>query len=131
MLHTMPANQWLKPDTIAIGAKNNATLIDAELLRIKSTLDRRINNAEKASTRNSNIILQSKKILIKQDNERWTNGNEIDTIIKKNKSPYYIKIKEPTYVHLLYWTSWLDASGFQFRDDMYDLDKKLYDKLRS
>jgi murein L,D-transpeptidase YcbB/YkuD len=73
----------------------------------------------------------SKKILIKQDNERWANGNEIDTIIKKNKAPYYIKIKEPTYVHLLYWTSWLNASGFQFRDDMYDLDKKLYDKLRS
>jgi murein L,D-transpeptidase YcbB/YkuD len=78
-----------------------------------------------------NPVDLAKKILIKQDNERWANGNEIDTIIKKNKAPYYIKIKEPTYVHLLYWTSWLDASGFQFRDDMYDLDKMLYDKLRS
>ena len=78
-----------------------------------------------------NPVDLAKKILIKQDNERWANGNEIDTIIKKNKAPYYIKIKEPTYVHLLYWTSWLNASGFQFRDDMYDLDKKLYDKLRN
>jgi murein L,D-transpeptidase YcbB/YkuD len=78
-----------------------------------------------------NPVDLAKKILIKQDNERWANGNEIDTIIKKNKSPYYIKIKEPTYVHLLYWTSWLNDAGFQFRDDMYDLDKKLYDKLRS
>jgi murein L,D-transpeptidase YcbB/YkuD len=77
-----------------------------------------------------NPVDLAKKILIKQDNERWASGNEIDTIIKKNKAPYYIKIKEPTYVHLLYWTSWLNASGFQFRDDMYDLDKKLYDKLR-
>jgi murein L,D-transpeptidase YcbB/YkuD len=77
-----------------------------------------------------NPVDLAKKILIKQDNERWASGNEIDTIIKKNKAPYYIKIKEPTYVHLLYWTSWLNASSFQFRDDMYNLDKILYDKLR-
>jgi murein L,D-transpeptidase YcbB/YkuD len=76
-----------------------------------------------------NPVELAKRILIKQDNERWANGNEIDTIIKKNKAPYYIKIKEPTYVHILYWTSWLNTTGFQFRDDIYDLDKVLYDKL--
>jgi murein L,D-transpeptidase YcbB/YkuD len=73
----------------------------------------------------------AKKILNKQDNERWANGNEIDSIIKKNKESYYIKIKEAVYVHQLYWTSWSNNGKLQFRDDMYDLDKMLYVKLRN
>ena len=78
-----------------------------------------------------NPVDLAKKILKNQDNGRWTTGNEIDLIIKKNKEPYYIKVKEPIYIHQLYWTSWLSDSGFQFRDDMYNLDKMLYDKLRN
>jgi murein L,D-transpeptidase YcbB/YkuD len=78
-----------------------------------------------------NPVDLAKKILKNQDNGRWATGNEIDSIIKKNKEPYYIKVKEPIYIHQLYWTTWLSGSGFQFRDDMYNLDKILYDKLRN
>jgi murein L,D-transpeptidase YcbB/YkuD len=52
----------------------------------------------------------------------------IDEIIAK-KETYYIKVKQPVYIHQLYWTSWSDKKGLQFRDDIYNLDKILYNKL--
>lgn len=52
----------------------------------------------------------------------------IDKIIAA-KETYYIKVKEPIYIHQLYWTSWSDKNGLQFRDDIYNLDKILYNKL--
>ncbi len=55
--------------------------------------------------------------------------DEIDEIIAK-KETYYIKVKQPIYIHQLYWTSWFDKNGLQFRDDIYNLDKKLADKLK-
>jgi len=55
--------------------------------------------------------------------------DEIDEIIAK-KETYYIKVKQPIYIHQLYWTSWSDKKGLQFRDDIYNLDKVLYEKLR-
>lgn len=54
--------------------------------------------------------------------------DEIDEIIAK-KETYYIKVKQPIYIHQLYWTSWADKKGLQFRDDIYNLDKVLYEKL--
>ncbi|KIX21815.1 hypothetical protein SY27_03755 [Flavobacterium sp. 316] len=71
----------------------------------------------------------SEKIL---DNEErgWTK-KEIDTIIKK-KNIKTIPIKNEINVYILYWTNWLDKDGsLQFRDDIYNLDKKLYNSLRS
>lgn len=56
--------------------------------------------------------------------------DEIDKIIAKKES-YYIKVKQPIYIHQLYWTSWSDKKGLQFRDDIYNIDKTLYDKLRN
>lgn len=76
-----------------------------------------------------NPVVLAKEILKTQDNERWADGSEIDSIIKKNKEPYYIKVKEPIFIHQLYWTSWSDKNGLQFREDIYNLDKILYDKL--
>lgn len=55
--------------------------------------------------------------------------DEIDEIIEKNET-YYIKVKQPIYIHQLYWTSWSDKKGLQFREDIYNLDKVLYDKLK-
>ena len=52
----------------------------------------------------------------------------IDKIIA-NKETYYIKVKQPIFIHQLYWTSWSDKNGLQFRDDIYNLDKTLYEKL--
>ncbi len=54
--------------------------------------------------------------------------DEIDEIIAKEET-YYIKVKQPIYIHQLYWTSWSDKKGLQFRDDIYNLDKVLYEKL--
>lgn len=54
--------------------------------------------------------------------------DEIDEIIAK-KETYYIKVKQPIYIHQLYWTSWSDKKGLQFRDDIYNLDKVLFEKL--
>lgn len=54
--------------------------------------------------------------------------DEIDEIIEK-KETYYIKVKQPIFIHQLYWTSWSDKNGLQFRDDIYNIDKILYDKL--
>lgn len=56
--------------------------------------------------------------------------DEIDRIIEKKES-YYIKVKQPIYIHQLYWTSWSDKNGLQFRDDIYNLDRVLYEKLIS
>ena len=55
--------------------------------------------------------------------------DEIDKIIDK-KETYYIKVKQPIYIHQLYWTSWSDKNGLQFRDDIYNIDMVLYDKLK-
>lgn len=54
--------------------------------------------------------------------------DEIDKIIA-DKETYYIKVKQPIYIHQLYWTSWCNKKGLQFRDDIYNLDKILSDKL--
>jgi L,D-transpeptidase YcbB len=56
--------------------------------------------------------------------------DEIDKIIAK-KETYYVKVKEPIFIHQLYWTSWSDKKGLQFREDIYNIDKILYDKLRN
>ena len=54
----------------------------------------------------------------------------IDEVIAK-KETYYIKVKQPIYIHQLYWTSWSDKNGLQFREDIYNLDEILYKKLRN
>lgn len=56
--------------------------------------------------------------------------DEIDKIIAKKES-YYIKVKQPIYIHQLYWTSWSDKNGLQFRDDIYNIDFILFNKLNA
>jgi len=34
-------------------------------------------------------------------------------------------------VYLFYWTSWIENDKLQFRDDIYELDKVLFQKLRN
>lgn len=41
-----------------------------------------------------------------------------------------VGLKKGTHVHQLYWTAWMDKDGLQFRNDIYNLDKVLYNKLR-
>ncbi|KPK71688.1 hypothetical protein AMJ87_06955 [candidate division WOR_3 bacterium SM23_60] len=42
-----------------------------------------------------------------------------------------IRLQDPIFVHLLYWTTWLDDDGsIQFRYDIYGRDQVLHDALR-
>lgn len=67
--------------------------------------------------------------ILKYEDQKWTRA-EIDTIVK-NKNIKTIPIKDDINVYILYWTNWLDEKGLQFRDDIYNLDNKLYETLRS
>lgn len=42
-----------------------------------------------------------------------------------------IPIKKEVFVHILYWTAWSEKNTLIFRDDIYNLDADLYDKLGS
>jgi murein L,D-transpeptidase YcbB/YkuD len=47
----------------------------------------------------------------------------------KNKKTKNASIKKDVFFHLLYWTAWSDKSTLIFRDDIYNLDTDLYNKL--
>jgi len=43
-----------------------------------------------------------------------------------------IRLTTPMPVHFMYWTAWVDENGeVEFRDDVYGLDKRLEDALRT
>src|SRR5690606_23786092 len=41
----------------------------------------------------------------------------------------HVKIKRPIQVHHLYWTAWRGLEKTYFADDVYDLDKEVYEAL--
>jgi murein L,D-transpeptidase YcbB/YkuD len=47
----------------------------------------------------------------------------------KNRKTKNASIKKDVFFHLLYWTAWSDKSTLFFRDDIYNLDTDLYNKL--
>lgn len=66
--------------------------------------------------------------LLEKDNPDW-NSKKLQEVTdaQETKNVY---IQKSIRVHQLYWTAWMDKGGLQFRDDIYSLDKILYDKLR-
>jgi murein L,D-transpeptidase YcbB/YkuD len=70
----------------------------------------------------------SEKIL--NNEKKKLTKTDIDTIIKR-KNIKTVPIQNEINVYFLYWTNWLDKDGLQFREDIYNLDKKLYRSLRS
>ncbi len=43
----------------------------------------------------------------------------------------YVGLPHPVPVHLLYWTAWVDSAGaLQYRDDIYEIDRRLDAALR-
>lgn len=66
-------------------------------------------------------------ILDKEDTG-WTE-EKLQEIIALGKTEN-VGLKKGTHVHQLYWTAWMDKDGLQFRNDIYNLDKVLYNKLR-
>ena len=69
----------------------------------------------------------SEKILINE--KRGFTKTEMDSIIKR-KNIKTVPIKNEVNVYILYWTNWFDKDGLQFREDIYNLDQKLYHSLR-
>ena len=56
--------------------------------------------------------------------DRWSADNISKTI--KSGQRKIVKIEETVYVHLLYWTAWVDKEGrLHFRKDIYDRDMPL------
>jgi len=67
-------------------------------------------------------------VLDKQE-KGWTK-DKIDEIVATGETTN-VNIQKSIQVHQLYWTAWMDKGGLQFRNDIYSLDKILYNKLRS
>ncbi|AWH84885.1 peptidoglycan-binding protein [Flavobacterium album] len=57
------------------------------------------------------------------------NREKLDEMVAQGDTQY-VGLKKTTPIHQLYWTAWMDRDGLQFRNDIYNLDKALYDKLR-
>jgi murein L,D-transpeptidase YcbB/YkuD len=77
-----------------------------------------------------NPLQLTEKILLKED-EKWTTA-EIDSLIVRKKTKVVSLKNSKINVYLFYWTSWLDKNNkLQFREDVYNLDKDLFQQLRN
>lgn len=54
---------------------------------------------------------------------RWT-PEALETALE-TRVDYTVRLPEPVPVHVLYWTSWVDERGLQFRTDLYGRDDGL------
>ncbi|MCW4469348.1 L,D-transpeptidase family protein [Flavobacterium sp. MFBS3-15] len=63
------------------------------------------------------------------EDDKATDRKKLDEMVEEGETQY-VALKKTTPIHQLYWTAWMDRDGLQFRNDIYNLDKVLYDKLR-
>ena len=63
------------------------------------------------------------------DSVKW-NDESISEILKEGNTKN-VNINQNVYIHLLYWTAWSENGQLIFRDDIYNLDADLYQKLRN
>jgi len=61
------------------------------------------------------------------DAEKW-NMEKIDETVNTHKT-IQVNFNKEIYIHLLYWTAWSEDETLQFRDDLYNFDLDLYEKL--
>jgi len=63
------------------------------------------------------------------DSIRW-NLDKINEVVA-TKETTYIKLRVKTRIHQLYWTAWMNKRGeLEFREDIYNYDDDLYNRLR-
>ncbi|HEX9980057.1 MAG TPA: L,D-transpeptidase family protein [Flavobacterium sp.] len=62
------------------------------------------------------------------DDPEWT-PERISEVIEA-KETKTVSLKEKIALHQLYWTAWSEGDILVFREDIYDLDQKLYERLR-
>jgi len=68
---------------------------------------------------------------ILETDESVMNKQRVEKIIESKKTSG-IPLKKPIFIHQWYWTSWMDKNGLlEFRNDIYNLDFDLYEKLRN
>ena len=63
------------------------------------------------------------------DPKNWSK-EKIDSVITTKKTST-IKITKQYAIYLWYWTAWSENNKLIFRDDIYDLDRDLYARLRN
>ncbi|WP_294818769.1 L,D-transpeptidase family protein [uncultured Flavobacterium sp.] len=63
-----------------------------------------------------------------EGDSRW-DRKKLDEMVTQGETQH-LGLKKTTPIHQLYWTAWMDRDGLQFRNDIYNLDKALYEKLR-
>lgn len=66
---------------------------------------------------------------ILDDEVNWNLAKITETL--QNERTKFVNIKKEIAFHLLYWTAWSENNKLIFRDDIYNLDAALYDKLRN
>jgi murein L,D-transpeptidase YcbB/YkuD len=66
---------------------------------------------------------------ILNDEVNWNLGKITETL--QNERTKFVNIRKEIAFHLLYWTAWSENNKLIFRDDIYNLDAALYDKLRN
>ena len=74
-------------------------------------------------------MVLTKQILTELNPEKWS-GSEIDSVLKLEKTKT-VSVKDTINIYLFYWTSWIENGKLQFRDDIYELDKALFQKLQN
>ncbi|WP_396147312.1 murein L,D-transpeptidase [Flavobacterium sp.] len=96
------------------------------LQKIKDTTDivyyNKLQRKKQLEINIKNSKLLAKNPLLKIDTKPLQKP-ELKTIV--------VKIKEPIYLHLWYWTAWENKGILQFREDIYCLDADLYSKLKN
>lgn len=63
------------------------------------------------------------------DSINWSK-QKIDSVLAGSKTTN-VNFTKNIYLHILYWTAWSEGNTLQFRDDIYNLDAALYQKLRN
>ena len=66
--------------------------------------------------------------VLEKEEKDW-NADKMQELIALGETKN-VGLSKSTHVHQLYWTAWTAKGGLQFRDDIYNLDKALYNKLR-
>ncbi|MGO4906127.1 L,D-transpeptidase family protein [Flavobacterium sp. W20_MBD1_R3] len=66
---------------------------------------------------------------ILNDSVNWNFEKITETL--QNERTRFVNIKKDIAFHLFYWTAWSENNKLIFRDDIYNLDAALYDKLRN
>jgi murein L,D-transpeptidase YcbB/YkuD len=91
----------------------------------RELFDRNKRSLSSGCVRVEDPIALSEEILSASEN--WDMDKINETL--ENRKTKYVSVKNKINFQLLYWTAWSKNGQLVFRDDIYDLDQDLYNKL--